>query len=403
MAPGKNQRKLDEVVKTIASVIALMIAVFTLLAICFPPNLTQPIGALIIGLIITAILVWMRKVRPGWALATWLTAGIGLIIGLMIILYLIVSRPTTVVGSVVDNSGSPIRGLTLILTDANGVDHKAVTNQDGAFEIKNVPEGRFTISTNGEFIYSGQVSSDLRHIDSQKDIGTVYKSSPSVIPGPTVVAVVIPDTPTPMPTVPTDTPSPLPTQVRVSPTPTHTPIPSTDTPMPKSTPTNALTPTPTNTPVTPTDTPTLEPPPTNTPKPTPFYCTKSGNGDTENIKIEPPDTISGIRIDLEERGTKYGFSLLEVRIYSPDIGGTNLAIGGEADASSVQDDDFCIKKECTFAAAKAVDGDMNTRWSSDWLDEQWFKVTLSKPQVVGHIELRWEAAFARKYCVTLLE
>jgi hypothetical protein len=389
MTSGNNQSTVGEAIKAIASVIGLMMAVFTLLGIFLPAGLTQPIGAVIIGLIVTAILVWMGKLNWGGALLTWLAVSVGLII-----LYLIVSRPATVVGLVVDSNDAPVKGLTLVLTDANGVDHKTVSDENGAFEINNVSEGKFTVSANGELLMSGRVPSGWKRIvDPQVNIGSpVYKPSSTVATTPTVVAVVISDTPTPTPVVPTDTPSPppTPTQTPVLSTPTRTPIPPTDTP----------TPTPPNTP---TNTPISEPTSTNTPAPTPFYCTKSGSGGTETIEIELPRTISEIHIDLEERATGYGFSLYEVRVYGPDTGDRNLAIGATAEASSVQDDFSCIQEECKFTAHKAIDGDMNTRWSSDFLDEQWFKITLSMPQVVSRIELRWEAAYARQYCVTLTE
>lgn len=252
MTSDRNQREWGEAVKAIAAVIGLMIAVFTLLGIFLPTNLIQPIGALIVGLILTAILVWMGKLEWGRALITWLMVSMGLII-----LYLIVSRPATVVGSVVDNSSSPVKGLTLVLTDANGVDHKAITDENGTFEIKNVSEGKFTISANGELLISGRVPSGWKQIiDSQLEIGSlVHKPNPTVAATPTIVAVVIPDTPTPAPLVPTDTPLP-------SPTPTHTLIPSTATNTSQPTVTNTSEPRPTNTPVLPTNTPV--PSPTNT-------------------------------------------------------------------------------------------------------------------------------------------
>ena len=136
---------------------------------------------------------------------------------------------------------------------------------------------------------------------------------------------------------------------------------------PTETPALASFPTNTTVPSKPSDTPTS----TNIPTPTPLYCTE----------------------------TKYGFSFYEVKIYGPDTGGTNFAIGAIPTASSSQDSLGC--EGCL--PIKAIDNDMNTRWSSDWLDEQWFKITLSKPQVVNRIELKWENAYAKKYCVILIE
>lgn len=166
----------------------------------------------------------------------------------------------------------------------------------------------------------------------------------------------------------------------------------------------AATPEPTDTSVPPPPTPTVTP--TNTPMPTlcvigesRICCTDNGGGETEIISVEPPRTVDQIRIDLEERATGYGFSLWEVRAYGPDTGNTNLVIGGDANASTEQDSPGCIG----CFAYNAIDGDMNTRWSSDWKDEQSLEIDLPDPQVVNRIVLRWEQAYARKYCVTVIE
>lgn len=258
MPSDKNPKELNEAVKAIAAVIGLMIAVFTLLGIFLPTSLTQPIGALIIGLILTAILVWMGKLDWGRALPIWLAVGMGLII-----LYLFVSRPATVVGTVVDSSASPVKGLTLVLTDANGIDHKAVTDENGAFEIKNVSEGKFTISANSELLISGRVPSGWRQIlDSWTlSVGDVVHKPSSIVAATPTVVVINSDTPTPTPIVPTDTPLPPPTL-------THTPIPPSATNTPRSTATNTPEPTLTNTPVIPTSTPVPLPPDTPTLTPT---------------------------------------------------------------------------------------------------------------------------------------
>jgi hypothetical protein len=205
-------------------------------------------------------------------------------------------------------------------------------------------------------------------------------------------SIKVEEEPTPTPTsTPTDTPVP-PTDTPVPPT--DTPVPPTDTPVP---PTDTLVP-PIDTPVPPTDTPV---PPTAMPTPTPFYCTDSGGGGTETIQVEPPRTVARIRIDMEEKATGYGDSLWEVEAYGPDTG--NLVIGEEdedrARASSEQDSTGC---EGCFAY-RAIDGDMNTRWGSDWYDPQWLEITLPDPQVVNRIVLRWETAYAERYCVTVIE
>jgi hypothetical protein len=168
--------------------------------------------------------------------------------------------------------------------------------------------------------------------------------------------------------------------------------------------------TPTSTP-TPTATPTYTPTPTATPTPPPtpcstiaieesgVYCTGNGSGGTEILAVKPPRPVARVRVDMAQRATEYGDSLWEVKVYGPGSGDTNLALQGKARASSAQNDDNC--RECF--ADKAIDGDMNTRWSSNWEDPQWLDVYLPAPQVANCIVLTWEAAYASHYCVTVAE
>jgi hypothetical protein len=50
-----------------------------------------------------------------------------------------------------------------------------------------------------------------------------------------------------------------------------------------------------------------------------------------------------------------------------------------------------------FAAAKAVDGDVATRWSSAFSDPQWIAVDLGAKREIARVRLNWEAAHAVAY------
>ncbi|WP_329447279.1 discoidin domain-containing protein [Streptomyces sp. NBC_01426] len=52
-------------------------------------------------------------------------------------------------------------------------------------------------------------------------------------------------------------------------------------------------------------------------------------------------------------------------------------------------------------ASAAVDGDTNTRWSSQFADPQWIQVDLGAPAQISQVVLRWEAAYAKAYRVEL--
>ncbi|MER6345832.1 discoidin domain-containing protein [Streptomyces sp. NPDC001595] len=58
--------------------------------------------------------------------------------------------------------------------------------------------------------------------------------------------------------------------------------------------------------------------------------------------------------------------------------------------------------EAAFTSAEAaVDGDLGTRWSSAFSDNQWLRVDLGAPTALDHVELRWEAAYAKAYRIEL--
>ena len=125
-SPRNAPPSFNDAVKVVAGVAGLMIAIFTLLSILLPTSPIQPIGALVIGLILTVILVWMSKWTWATALVTWLGMGV-----LLITVYLIVSRQATVIGAVVDRNNRPVVDLVLVLRDSSGVPHEVATDENG--------------------------------------------------------------------------------------------------------------------------------------------------------------------------------------------------------------------------------------------------------------------------------
>jgi hypothetical protein len=79
---------------------------------------------------------------------------------------------------------------------------------------------------------------------------------------------------------------------------------------------------------------------------------------------------------------------------SANTAGRNLALHGEATASSVEGEHW--------PASNAVDGDPQTRWSSGFSDPQWLRVDLGAQWPISAIRLDWEAtANAVSYRVEL--
>ncbi len=110
-----------------------------------------------------------------------------------------------------------------------------------------------------------------------------------------------------------------------------------------------------------------------------IYSTKNGKGGSELIKIEPVLTRY-VKIMLYKRATKWGNSLWEVKFSKYE------AIN--ATASSGQD---------TYSAESAVDGDMKTRWSSNFSDNEWWKIEFENPKKICGLTIHWETAFGEIY------
>ncbi|CAM4098074.1 penicillin acylase family protein [Kibdelosporangium persicum] len=69
----------------------------------------------------------------------------------------------------------------------------------------------------------------------------------------------------------------------------------------------------------------------------------------------------------------------------------NLALGRAASATSAETGAY------PSPARHAVDGDLRTRWASDWSDNQSLTVDLGLVQPVSRAVLRWEAAYGKSY------
>jgi acyl-homoserine lactone acylase PvdQ len=67
---------------------------------------------------------------------------------------------------------------------------------------------------------------------------------------------------------------------------------------------------------------------------------------------------------------------------------SNLALNKTVSASSAQSGN---------PAASAVDGNVSSRWASDWSDNQWLRVDLGSARSVARVSVRWESAYANSY------
>jgi len=71
-----------------------------------------------------------------------------------------------------------------------------------------------------------------------------------------------------------------------------------------------------------------------------------------------------------------------------------VAVGRKATAST-----NLTKDGQTYSCEFAVDGDLGTRWSSEFSDPQWLAVDLGAATKISRVELDWEAAFGKSYAI----
>ncbi|MDI5967860.1 discoidin domain-containing protein [Streptomyces sp. SL13] len=91
-----------------------------------------------------------------------------------------------------------------------------------------------------------------------------------------------------------------------------------------------------------------------------------------------------------------GVGSLSVRVVPPPVSGTNVALGRPTTASSFESDGY---GGCPCGPADATDGDLTTRWASDWSDPQWLQVDLGTVTALHHIQLDWESAYGKDYTI----
>ncbi|MFE7379528.1 beta-N-acetylglucosaminidase domain-containing protein [Streptomyces zhihengii] len=99
---------------------------------------------------------------------------------------------------------------------------------------------------------------------------------------------------------------------------------------------------------------------------------------------------------------KVGDGVLDVFLVQADVrlrlwdaagGGRNLAVKGTASASGVE------QNLDRLAARHVNDGQMGTRWASDYTDAAWVQIALAEPARVAAVTLAWEGACAAEYAV----
>ena len=112
---------------------------------------------------------------------------------------------------------------------------------------------------------------------------------------------------------------------------------------------------------------------------------------TEDGKLNliPANNVTGAStLTVRARDTKGASASISFRVNIRDADG-NLALFKSIVASSSEKEDL--------RESYANDGDMNSRWSSIYENDQWIYVDLQKPAKIDSVKLFWEAAYGKGY------
>jgi len=95
----------------------------------------------------------------------------------------------------------------------------------------------------------------------------------------------------------------------------------------------------------------------------------------------------------EDGRSNVGVQTVSFRVVPPAVGGTNLALGRPASASSFD------PYNGNFTPGQATDGNYSTRWSSSWADGEWIQVDLGAKKTFHNVQLAWESAYGKGYTI----
>jgi hypothetical protein len=118
------------------------------------------------------------------------------------------------------------------------------------------------------------------------------------------------------------------------------------------------------------------------------------NGNTLTAKAPDRPGVWKVYVKATDGHGNASYGAKSLKVVPPKVSGTDVALNKPATASSFQTDPT---GGCPCTAADAVDGNTATRWSSDWSDPQWLQVDLGQHTAFTHVQLYWEAAYAKAY------
>ncbi|WP_369370844.1 discoidin domain-containing protein [Promicromonospora sp. Populi] len=111
------------------------------------------------------------------------------------------------------------------------------------------------------------------------------------------------------------------------------------------------------------------------------------------FRVTAPEMLGvwKVYVFAEDGNGNVGVETRSFRVVAPEVGGTNIARGKTATASSFD------PWNGDWTPGRAVDGDASTRWASEWGPTAWWQVDLGSVQSFDHVQLVWETAYGKSY------
>ncbi|MCZ8518428.1 MULTISPECIES: galactose-binding domain-containing protein [Paenibacillus] len=134
---------------------------------------------------------------------------------------------------------------------------------------------------------------------------------------------------------------------------------------------------------------------------TDVYSTTAGDGGVDEVALNTSGRY--VRVLGTERALpNYGYSILELEVFgtggvnTPPVKlGPNVALNRPVKVSSYEQADY-LPPGSTLPE-NGVDGNRQTRWSSNPTDNEYYQVDLGSQRTIGRIILDWEAAAGRAF------
>ncbi|MBI0326727.1 discoidin domain-containing protein [Burkholderia plantarii] len=123
-------------------------------------------------------------------------------------------------------------------------------------------------------------------------------------------------------------------------------------------------------------------------------------GGSQTYRFVPASgaAVTGVQVDGQDIGIVDHYTFDNVLAthtlnvaFGSAAGAVNLALGAKASASGLENDGY--------PASNAIDGDLNTRWSSNFADDAWITLDLGKETAFNRVVLNWENAYGKQYLI----